>query len=138
MTLKPHPITLKCVPVGAATASLTWAAPTELSSIFNDTMTGTTELASGTPGSYSEYSPTVVAGSFTESSAAPSAGSSEYTGYGQGTQLPYAPPQQQPYMPPPQYGSSPQQYSSPPPEPFNYAAPYPPPADAINRVPTPY
>ncbi len=105
--------------------------------VFNYTMTGTTELASGTPGSYSEYSPTVVAGSFTESSAAPSAGSSEYTGYGQGTQLPYAPPQQQPYMPPPQYGSSPQQYSSPPPEPFNYAAPYPPPADAINRVPTP-
>lgn len=116
--------------------------------VFNYTATDVAPGSYSAPGGYSEYSPTVVAGSFVE----PSAGPSEYTGYGQGTQLPYAPPQQQPYMPPPQYGSSPQQYPPPPPayspypppaaapEPLNYAAPAPaqPYPQPLAPVPAPY
>jgi hypothetical protein len=93
--------------------------------VFNYTATDVAPGSYGAPDSYSGYSPTVVAESFVEPSAGLSAGSSEFTGYGQGMQLPYAPPQQQPYMPPPQYSSAQQQYPPPPAYP-----PYPPPAAA--------
>jgi hypothetical protein len=79
--------------------------------VFNYTATDVAPGSYSPPGGYSEYSPTVVAGSFVE----PSAGPSEYTGYGQGAQPPY--------MSPPPYGSAQQQYPPPPAYP-----PYPPPA----------
>ena len=120
--------------------------------VFNYTATGAAESYGG-PGGFSEYTPTVAAGPYSEPVAGPSAqpsagmssGSSQNTGYGQGAQPPYTPPPQQPYAPLPQQYGQPQQYPSsspsytpyppPPAAPSNYAAPYPPP---LVPVPAPY
>ncbi len=97
--------------------------------VFTYEITGATEIAYGTPGSFAEYPPTIAVGS------------SEHTAYGQDAQQPYAPlpeqyappppPVYQPYAPPlppqqppygaaggvPPYGAPVQQPYAPPPAP---------------------